>query len=326
MKDNLIIIGGCGLVGSATIEFIKKKTDLHVIILDKKQILNFKKINFYKCDISEKDFYKSFINKLPKKSYVVNLAARQYADKPPNRNRLNWFCSTNYEGGINVLNFAKKIEAKGFIQFSTDMVYGIPQHTSIQETNRRKPLGEYGTSKLKIENYIIKNRKKFDFPITIFRPRMIIGKGRLGVLKNLFTLIKLNLPIPLIGKGNNYYQMVSDKDCALAIYLCLKAKCPEEIFNLGSYVKMNVKNLLFDLVRHFRSHSFIMKTPASLIKLVLKILSNFGLEILYKEQYELADKNFVVSINKAKKVLGWRPKHSDITMLKIAYEDWLKGK
>ena len=30
---------------------------------------------------------------------------------------------------------------------------------------------------------------------------MIIGKGRLGVLKNLFILIKFNLPIPLIGKG-----------------------------------------------------------------------------------------------------------------------------
>ena len=134
------------------------------------------------------------------------------------------------------------------------------------------------------------------------------------------------MPIPLIGKGHNYYQMVSDKDCAIAIYLCLKAKCPEQIFNLGSYVKKNVKNLLFDLVKHVRSNSFIVKTPASLIKFVLKTLSALGLEILYKEQYELADKDFVVSINKAEKELGWHPEHSDVTMLKVAYEDWLKRK
>ena len=326
MKDNLILIGGYGLVGSATIDYIKKKKDFNLIILDKEQILKSKNLVFYKCDIRNKKFYKNFINKLPKNSYVVNLAARQYANNPPNKNRLNWFNSTNYNGGINVLNFAKKIEAKGLIQFSTDMVYGIPEYKFIQETNRLNPIGEYGKSKLEIENYIIKNRKKFDFPITIFRPRMIIGKGRLGVLKNLFILIKFNLPIPLIGKGHNHYQMVSDKDCALAIYLCLKAKCPEQIFNLGSYVKKNVKNLLFDLVKHVRSNSFIMKTPANLIKFVLKTLSALGLEILYKEQYELADKDFVVSIDKAEKELGWQPKDNDMTMLTIAYEDWLKRK
>ena len=97
-------------------------------------------------------------------------------------------------------------------------------------------------------------------------------------------------------------------------------------FQFRFICQKNVKNLLFDLVKHVRSNSFIMKTPANLIKFVLKTLSALGLEILYKEQYELADKDFVVSIDKAEKELGWQPKDNDMTMLTIAYEDWLKRK
>jgi nucleoside-diphosphate-sugar epimerase len=47
---------------------------------------------------------------------------------------------------------------------------------------------------------------------TIFRPRLITGPGRLGILERLFRLIRAGLPVPLIGGGNNRYQMVSVQD------------------------------------------------------------------------------------------------------------------
>ena len=43
---------------------------------------------------------------------------------------------------------------------------------------------------------------------------MIIGPGRLGLLKKLFFLIKNNLPVPMIGSGKNRYQFISVFDCA----------------------------------------------------------------------------------------------------------------
>ena len=230
---------------------------------------------------------------------------------------------TNYYGSKNVLDLASKIKAKGFIQFSTDMVYGIPSFELIDENHPINPIGEYGLSKMKIENYINKNRNKFNFPISIMRPRMIIGKGRLGVLKKLFTFIKNNIPVPLIGSGENYYQMVSDKDCARAIYFCLKKNCPPETFNLGSNVKDNVKDLLKDLIFHCGSRSILFKTYASVVKIIIKIFRFFGIEILYKEQYELADKNFILDITKSNKILKWHPKDDDAKMLKIAYNDWI---
>ena len=323
MKDNIIVVGGSGLVGRATINLKDIRKKFNIYVLDKQCKVNKKTVHFIKCDINKENFYKNIIKDVPKKSFVINLAARQYADNPPRKNRLNWFLKTNYYGSKNVLEFAKTLKAKGFIQFSTDMVYGIPTTTIISEEHPIKPIGEYGISKMKIENFINNNRKSFSFPISIIRPRLIIGKGRVGVLKNLFMFIKNNIPIPLIGSGKNYYQMVSDKDCARAIYLCLMANCPPEAFNLGSNVRENVENLLNNLILKCHSRSILIKTSAKFVKIIIKIFNLILIEILYKEQYELADKNFILDTKKSKKILKWYPIDDDAKMLNIAYKDWI---
>ena len=323
MKDNIIVVGGSGLVGKALTDLDGIKDKFNIFILDQHCKVNKKKINFIQCDINKIDFYKNIINDIPNDSFIINLAARQYADNPPRKNRLEWFLKTNYFGAKNVLKFASKIKSRGFIQFSTDMVYGIPSYELINENHPLNPIGEYGFSKMKIENYINKKRSNFQFPISIMRPRMIIGKGRLGVLKKLFLLIKNNIPVPLIGSGQNYYQMISDKDCARAIYHCLKENCPAETFNLGSCVKDNVEKLLTKLIFDCGSRSIIIKTYANFVKFVIKFLKIFLIEILYKEQYELADKNFILDIGKSHEILKWQPKDDDAKMLKIAYSDWI---
>jgi dTDP-glucose 4,6-dehydratase len=61
--------------------------------------------------------------------------------------------------------------------------------------------------------------------ISMFRPRLIIGPGRLGILEKLFKLIDMNLPVPMIGSGKNPYQFISVFDCAEACAPAWKAAC-----------------------------------------------------------------------------------------------------
>lgn len=77
-------------------------------------------------------------------------------------------------------------------------------------------------SKLATERLAEEYRAK-GFKISIFRPRLIIGPGRLGILVKLFKLIDLNLPVPMIGGGNNPYQFISVFDCASACVAAWKA-------------------------------------------------------------------------------------------------------
>ena len=86
------------------------------------------------------------------------------------------------------------------------MVYGSYTNKKIQEDHPPKPIGFYGLTKFEAEKLILKEVEIGNLNCTIFRPRLIIGPRRLGILKNLFDLIRLNLPVPLIGNGKNIFQ------------------------------------------------------------------------------------------------------------------------
>jgi dTDP-glucose 4,6-dehydratase len=62
------------------------------------------------------------------------------------------------------------------------------------------------------------------------------------------------------------------------------------------------------------------------IKLVLRILGKLGLEIIYEEQFMIADKNYLVDISTAEKELGWKPKCDDKDMLLAAYKNYRSQK
>ena len=86
------------------------------------------------------------------------------------------------------------------------------------------PLGEYGWSQARRPRSWPPTWRKRGMQISLFRPRLIIGPGRLGILEKLFKLIDWNLPVPMIGSGKNPYQFISVFDCAEAAARCLEGR------------------------------------------------------------------------------------------------------
>ena len=138
--------------------------------------------------------------------------------------------------------------------------------------------------------------------VTILRLRLIMGKGRLGIMKKLFKSIFHNLPVPLVGNGKNCYQMVSVKDCSEATLLSVEKKIPNCELNLGSEVGPDVKTLLNYLIKKVSSKSIILPLPAFPLKILLLIFEKMGLPILHKEQYKIADKNSLQASGRLKSV------------------------
>ena len=218
-----------------------------------------------------------------------------------------------------------KKNVKGLIYFSSDMVYGLPQYTPLKSNHPRKPLGPYGQSKLEAEDLCTKARKK-GLKTTILRPRLIMGAGRLGIMEKLFTAISKNRPIPLIGNGDNCYQMVSVDDCANAAIKVADKDFPEVALNLGSVPGPNIKTLLNTLIKKVDSKSRLIPLPSFFVKNALKFLDNIGLTVLYPEQYKIANKNYIVDISDTYSTLRWKPKYSDKDMNIDAYEFWKNNK
>lgn len=319
-----VIVGGSGFLGQYTVDLIYKKTlggGGLIVILDILQPKNLPpRVEFFPIDITKKIDFEFLQDDI-----VIHLAARQYHLRPPRINRQKYFFDVNYLGTKNLLEMMEQYGCKKMIYFSTDMVYGKPEYLPIDSSHPKNPFGAYGKSKFESEKLCEKYRKK-GFDITIFRPRMIVGKGRFGILLKLFKLMELGLPIPMIGSGNNCYQMVSVTDCANAIWLAVQKNIPNVELNLGSENPPKVKDLLRKMVAKTGSKSLVIPTYGKFVKLCLWFFGILGIEIMYKEQYKIADEEYVVDITQAKNILGWQPLEEDADMLIQAYEEYKKQK
>jgi dTDP-glucose 4,6-dehydratase len=254
---------------------------------------------------------------------VYNVAARMLHPIVKRRDRYKYFYSVDYDGAVNVIEAMTRAGCNRLIQFSTDMVYGLPQtKPPLRVDHPRVPIGEYSASKKALEDYCVSQRAK-GLRVSIFRPRLINGPGRVGILGNLFKLIRRSLPVPLIGNGANRYQMVSVFDCASAAVCSARKGVVDGEFNLGSPDPPTVRALLTGLIRHANSKSILVPTPAAPLKFALRTLDRLNLPLLVPEQFEVADKDYVVDIEPTIRMLDWRPEHSDEDMMLVAYQQYV---
>lgn len=322
-----IIFGGDGFLGT---ELTKKLTARgeRVVVCDLKQTQasgiydNSGLVSYIKLDVTHKADFDAV--DVDAEDMVYHFAAKLLVPILPRSERKDYFWTALYDGTQNVLSFMEQKGLRNLVYYTTDMVYGHTLHHPRFEDHPRAPLGPYGEAKYQTELLCEQYREK-GFNITLFRPRLIIGPGRLGILEKLFKLVDHNLPVPTIGNGKNFYQFISVSDCAEACICAVAAGCPNENYNLGSLNPPTVNELLKKLIVEANSKSFLLPTPAGLVKLVLDIFDRMGMPIMDPEQYLIADETCVLDVSKGKRELGWEPKDNDVDMLFAAYNDYRRG-
>ncbi|SCH60521.1 NAD-dependent epimerase/dehydratase family protein [uncultured Bacteroides sp.] len=311
------IFGGNGFVGRYLANALLER-DKRVVVCDLQSHID-KRINIG-CEYIVVDICdRNILQQLPITSddIVINMAANQYHTKVP-RNRKEYFYSVNTEGTRNILSTVYEKGCRYYLMFTTDMTYGKPQYLPVDIRHPQNPFGPYGQSKKACEEICFEYRKK-GMNITIMRPRMINGPGRLGILVKLFKLIDLNFPVPTIGSGKNHYQMISVFDCVTAILCAIDKGFPNKEYNLGSKESPDIRTLLKGVITIANSNSIVVPTPGRLVKFILNILDCIGLPLMYKEQFMIADEEYILDISETEKDLDWHPKYNDEEMLKEAY-------
>jgi dTDP-glucose 4,6-dehydratase len=315
-----VILGGDGFLGRFLARELESQGQ-EVVVCDitKSDLDLYETVPFIHLDITESAALEAL--ELGPDDVVHHFAARLLVPIVKRSQRKEFFWSVNFRGTEKVLEWAYAKGCRKVIYFTTDMVYGHTQTTPRYEDHPREPIGPYGESKLASEKLCESYREK-GMNITIFRPRMIIGPGRLGILEKLFRLVDANLPVPLIGNGGNHYQFISVFDCVSAVLCALEKGVPPSTYNLGSADPPTVNRLLGALIREAGSKSFLVRTPAGLVKRTLALLDILGVPLMDPEQYLIADETCVLDVSKAAKELGWRPSHTDEDMLVAAYKDY----
>lgn len=318
-----VIFGGDGFVGRHLVpKLLADGAEVIVADIVKSDLAHYRSARFIKCDVTDAASVEAV--GLKADDMVYNLSAKMLSPIQTRAKRHDFFFPVNYYGTLHIIEAMDAVGASKLVHFTTDMIYGHTVVTPMTEDHPVAPLGEYGLSKQMTEELAAEWRKR-GMQISLFRPRLIIGPGRLGILEKLFKLIDLNLPVPMIGSGKNPYQFISVFDCAEAARAAWKAGVPDEAYNLGSLNPPPVRKLLGDLIKHAGSKSLLIPTPGWLVKRTLDLFDLMNMPIMDPEQYLIADEECVLDVSKAERQLGWVPKYRDEDMLIAAYSEY-RGK
>lgn len=233
--------------------------------------------------------------------------------------------TTDIEGTRNLCNAAAKHKIERFIHISSTAVYGIPDHHPIYETDKLEGVGPYGEAKIQAEEECFVLREK-GICTPVLRPKSFIGPERLGVFDLLFDWAKSGKNFPVIGKGDNKYQLLDVEDLCEAVYQCLIL--PEEkvndTFNIGAKKFGTIREDYQRVLDYAGYGRHIVGLPEKPIIWTLKVLEKLKLSPLYKWVYETASKDSFVSIEKAEKHLGFTPKFSNSESLIRNYQWYLE--
>lgn len=242
---------------------------------------------------------------------IVHLAGVQFNTYIRRRQRANFF-QQNIQMAELLSKVANSLDIRKIVYVSTDMVYGDRVKSPVREDYIPNPVGEYGASKLAAEKIFTGNLNKYD--VVILRPRLILGKGRVGTIQKLADLVNSPFPIVFIGNGKNKYQFVAAEDVCAAIELSLTQNV-SGVFNIGSDNPPNLDDLFKATLLNLNRKKVIIKIPRKFAVLIFDFLDRLGLSPLTPEQYKIAGLDFVLDTDKIKTQLGWSPTKNDQVML-----------
>jgi nucleoside-diphosphate-sugar epimerase len=229
--------------------------------------------------------------------------------------------STDLDGTRNVLQAAFTHQIKRVVHISSTAVYGVPDHHPLVETDRLHGVGDYGICKVGAEEICVEFRNK-GLCLPIFRPKSFIGPERLGIFGMLYDWAKSGKGFPVLGKGNNKYQLMDVEDFCNAIYISttIDAAAANDTFNVGAKSYTTMKEDYQVVLDRAGFGKKISGIPAGAAIWILRILNKLKVSPIYPWVYETAAKDSFVSIEKAERILGWEPRYSNKDALLRNYE------
>jgi nucleoside-diphosphate-sugar epimerase len=232
--------------------------------------------------------------------------------------------STNVEGTRIVLDSALEQHVPRVVHISSTAVYGIPDHHPIYEDDRLQGVGAYGESKIGAERMCLEVRAK-GVCVPILRPKSFVGPERLGAFELLFDWASDGHNFPVLGSGNNRYQLLDVEDLCEAIYLCatLDRNRVDDAFNVGAKDFSTMRQDFQAVLDHAGHGKRIVSLPEKPVVWALKALEALHLSPLYRWVYETAGKESFVSVERITQRLGFVPRFSNREALIRNFEWYL---
>lgn len=232
--------------------------------------------------------------------------------------------TTNVHGTRLVLEIAAQRRVRRIVHISSTSVYGIPDHHPLLESDPVSGVGPYGRAKVAAEAAVAGFRAAGG-SATVLRPKSFVGPERLGVFALFYDWARTGHGFPVLGSGDNRYQLLDVEDLCRAIVLAAEAEpdIANDNFNIGARVFTTMRRDYQDVLDYAGHGGRIKSLPAIPAIWTLRLLDRLNLSPVYAWVYETAGKDSFVSTEKAERLLGFEPQFSNSEALIRNYRWYL---
>ncbi|PCJ88695.1 MAG: hypothetical protein COA57_03055 [Flavobacteriales bacterium] len=205
--------------------------------------------------------------------------------------------------------------------FASSLAAGGPSEPNkpLTEKDVPKPIELYGQAKLKAEEFL----KTVPFPVTSFRPAIVLGTGDEYSL-TLFKMAKKGLGIKVAGINQQIsYIDVDDLNDAI-IKMCMEESAESKCYFVSYKEHTDLQTLWYTLGKAVNRKMLMIHIPKFMLfqlTLFSSLLSKVSpaLGKLDRKQYEqMIQPSFLCSSEKLQKELSWQPKYDVYEMTRRA--------
>lgn len=317
-KNTVLVVGGAGYIGS---HMVRKLVDggRDVAVFDNlstgHRALVHKKALFVEGDLRDAGDMKKLF-KERRFEAVMHFAASALVGESV-ENPLKYY-DNNVASCVSLLSAMREHKVDRFIFSSTCAVFGEPKHIPIREEDPKSPANPYGQSKLMIEHILRDLAKVTDFRYVALRYFNACGahsSGQIGEIHDPEAHLIPNILKVLTGEkkelqifGDDYdtpdgtcvrdYVHVEDLAAAhLSALEALAGGMKSDVFNLGSGDGYSVKEIV----------AAVEKVTGKKVKV----------RMCPRRPGDPA--KLVAGAEKAKKTLGWTPRHDLESIIRTAW-------
>lgn len=267
MKINgskILVTGGCGLVGSTTIDLLLRDYDpAQIVIIDNlnrgtlhnvDEALKDPRVSLVRGDIRDVETMHKVTAGMDAVIHMATLRITACAAEP--REALGVMC----DGSFNVLEAAQAAGVKKVVAASSASIYGLAEQFPTREDHH--PYANrtwYGASKIMLEGLLRSYNDMFKLPyvalryFNVYGPRMDTHGAYTEVFIRWMEEIENGRPPVIFGDGLQTMDFVFVEDVARANLCAAVAPVTDRVYNVASGVEVSLRECAEKMLRTMNS-------------------------------------------------------------------------
>jgi len=259
-NSNILVTGGCGLVGSTTIDLLLRDySPASIVIIDDlsrgtlanvEAALKDPRVTLVREDIRDEEAVHRVMQGMDAVIHMATLRITACAANP--REAMGVMC----DGSFNVVEAAQTCGVKKVVAASSASIYGLadifPTREDHHSYNNRT---WYGASKIMLEGLLRSFNEMYGLPyvalryFNVYGPRMDIHGKYTEVLIRWIDRISAGLPPLILGDGLQTMDFIYIEDVARSNILALQSELTDDVFNIASGTETSLNDLAIALLK-----------------------------------------------------------------------------